>query len=57
MANSPTTAASIWNTGLIGVAVVFNRYEIALLLSAINYMTLHFVRHLKIPEDEKEPEG
>ena len=41
------TAASIWNTGLIGIAVAFARYEIALLLSLINVVTLRFVREFK----------
>ena len=41
------TAASIWNMGLIGIAVAFGRYEIALLMSAINVLTLRFVGRLK----------
>jgi putative Mg2+ transporter-C (MgtC) family protein len=41
------TAASIWNMGLIGIAVAFDRFEIALLLSAINFATLRYVRRLK----------
>jgi putative Mg2+ transporter-C (MgtC) family protein len=46
------TAASIWNTGLIGMAVAFQRYEIALLMSLINFMTLRFVRRWK--EDDRQ---
>lgn len=34
------SAASIWNTGAIGIAVAFNRYEIAIVLSLINLFTL-----------------
>ena len=41
------TAASIWNTGLIGMAVAFNRYEIAILMSLISYLTLRIVRKVK----------
>jgi putative Mg2+ transporter-C (MgtC) family protein len=41
------TAASIWNTGLIGMAVAFNRYEIAILMSLISYLTLRVARQLK----------
>jgi len=41
------TAASIWNTGLIGMAVAFSRYEIALVMALINFVTLRYVRHLK----------
>lgn len=41
------TAASIWNTGLIGIAVAFGRFEIAALMAAINFLTLRYVRELK----------
>ncbi len=34
------TAASIWNTGAIGVAVGMERYEIAVILTVINVLTL-----------------
>jgi putative Mg2+ transporter-C (MgtC) family protein len=34
------SAASIWNTGAIGLAVAFNRFEIAILLSLLNFITL-----------------
>ncbi|MEO6341085.1 MAG: MgtC/SapB family protein [Caulobacteraceae bacterium] len=34
------TAASIWNTGAIGVAVAFGRVEIAIVLSAANFLSL-----------------
>jgi len=41
------TAASIWNTGLIGMAVAYQRYEIALLMSLINFLTLRLVQRWK----------
>lgn len=41
------SAVSIWNSGAIGVAVAFSRYEIALLLSILNFVTLAFVKELK----------
>jgi putative Mg2+ transporter-C (MgtC) family protein len=41
------TAASIWNTGLIGIAVAMHRYEIALLMSVISFLTLRFVAEVK----------
>lgn len=47
------SAASIWNTGAIGVAVAFNRLEIALLLSAINVVTLYMIGSLKSKIDEQ----
>jgi len=34
------SAASIWNTGAIGLAVAFNRFEIAIILSLLNFITL-----------------
>ena len=34
------SAASIWNTGAIGLAVAFNRFEIAIVLSLLNFITL-----------------
>lgn len=49
------TAASIWNTGLIGLAVAYQRYEIALIMSLINFMTLRLVRHWK-PEEAQDGE-
>ncbi len=47
------TAASIWNTGLIGMAVAFGRYEVALLMSAINFVTLRYVRRFKFDSDDQ----
>jgi putative Mg2+ transporter-C (MgtC) family protein len=41
------SAASIWNTGLIGMAVAFQRFEIAILLSLFNFLTLRYIKNLK----------
>lgn len=41
------TAASIWTTGAIGMAVAWHRYEIALILAAVNFLTLRFTEPLK----------
>jgi len=38
-----STAASIWNTGAIGMAVAWSRYEVAILLALINFLTLQLV--------------
>ena len=46
------TAASIWNTGAIGAAVAFRRYEIALVLSVINFATLRLLTPLKRHVDQ-----
>lgn len=41
------TAASIWNTGAIGMAVAWDRYEIAIVLSALNFLTFRFMALFK----------
>jgi putative Mg2+ transporter-C (MgtC) family protein len=41
------SAASIWNTGAIGIAVAFDRFEIAIILSVLNFITLWAVGRLK----------
>ena len=37
----------MWNTGAIGVSVAFNRYEIAIVLSLINFLILQFASPIK----------
>lgn len=46
------TAASIWNMGLIGIAVAFDRYEIAILLSVFNVGVLRLTP--KVSSDGKD---
>jgi putative Mg2+ transporter-C (MgtC) family protein len=41
------TAASIWNTGVIGAAVAESRFEIAIILSLLNLITLRLLLPLK----------
>lgn len=41
------TAASIWNTGVIGAAVAESHLEIAVILSLLNLITLHLLVPLK----------
>lgn len=41
------TAAAIWTTGAIGAAVAWQRFEIALVLSLVTFITLRFVKPLK----------
>ena len=48
------TAASIWNTGAIGVSVAHELYEIALILSLINFLILQFATPLKNDSDEQD---
>jgi putative Mg2+ transporter-C (MgtC) family protein len=44
-------AASIWNTGVIGAAVAQNRLMVAVVLSAVNVITLWVLLPLKIKLD------
>ena len=48
------TAASIWNTGVIGAAVAESHYEIAILLSLLNLITLRLLLPLKARLDRAE---
>lgn len=41
------TAASLWMTGAIGIAVAFHRYEIAIVLALLNFLTLRLITPLK----------
>lgn len=41
------TAASLWNTGAIGISVAYSRYEVALLLALVNFVILQFSSPLK----------
>ena len=36
------TAAGLWNTGAIGISVAYSRYEIAIVLSVINFIIFQF---------------
>jgi putative Mg2+ transporter-C (MgtC) family protein len=45
-------AASIWNTGAIGASVAMGRYEVAIVLSALNLFTLKALVPLKKKLDE-----
>lgn len=49
------TAASIWNTAAIGVAVAWSHFEIAIVLCGMNFATLHFVGGLKSRMAGAEP--
>lgn len=37
------TAASLWSTGAIGAAAAYGRYELAIVLSLINFLTLRLL--------------
>lgn len=48
------TAASIWNTGAIGAAVAWGRYEIAIALSVANFVLLRLGKAAKHSVDTKD---
>lgn len=37
------TAASVWSTGALGAAVAYAQYDVAILISVVNYLTLRFL--------------
>jgi putative Mg2+ transporter-C (MgtC) family protein len=41
------TAASIWNTAAVGAAVAYGLFEIAILLSAVNFAVLRWLGPIK----------
>lgn len=45
------TAASLWNTGAIGTAVAWQRYDIAILLGVLNFLTLRYFSLIKRKAD------
>lgn len=47
------TAASLWNTSAIGAAVAFDRYDLAIILSLINFLALRLLQPLKRSLDEQ----
>jgi|SRR5208282_1055053 putative Mg2+ transporter-C (MgtC) family protein len=51
------TAASIWNTGVVGAAVATAHYEIAIILSLMNLITLRLLLPLKGRLDRAEHKG
>ncbi|MGH0030296.1 MAG: MgtC/SapB family protein [Myxococcota bacterium] len=56
------TAASIWNTGAVGAAVAWRRYEIAIALALANFLLLRFGTSMKDvanadPTPQSEPEA
>ena len=45
------TAASIWNTGVVGAAVAMDRFAMAIVLSAVNLFALAVLLPLKLKLD------
>ena len=51
------TAASIWNTGVIGASIAEGHFEIALILSLLNLVTLRLLAPLKERADRAPQKG
>lgn len=51
------TAASLWNTAAIGVAVAWQHFEIALVLCAVNFLTLRLFKRMKPVSGSGEKDG
>jgi putative Mg2+ transporter-C (MgtC) family protein len=52
-----STAASIWNTGVVGAAVALGKYDVAIMLAALNAFTLHFMKPWKDRLSPADPNG
>jgi putative Mg2+ transporter-C (MgtC) family protein len=50
------TAASIWNTGVVGASVALDRYLLAAMLAALNLFALRVLLQVKSKLDEHTPE-
>ena len=49
------TAASLWATGAVGAAVGLGAYDVAVVVSALTFLTLRFLIPLKpVPKDEDD---
>ena len=51
------TAASIWNTGVVGASVAQNRYLMAAMLAALNLFALRVLLQVKTRLDESAPQN
>lgn len=56
------TAAALWNTGAIGMAVAWNRIDIAIVITAMGFLTFRYIArakrgaHPEHEEDKTHPE-
>ncbi len=41
------TAVSVWTTGALGIAVAYGRFDIAMVISIVNYLTLRLMTVVK----------
>lgn len=45
--NGMATAAGIWSAGAIGMAAAYSAWEVGIVLSALNFLTLHYGKSIK----------
>lgn len=57
MVTGTATAASIWSTAIVGAAVAFHVYHVAIALTAVTLLTLLFMAPLKSDLGRPEPNG
>jgi putative Mg2+ transporter-C (MgtC) family protein len=50
------TAASIWNTGVVGASVALDRYFLAVILAALNLFALRVLLQVKTRLEQQSPE-
>jgi putative Mg2+ transporter-C (MgtC) family protein len=50
----PATAAALWNTGVIGIAIAWDRFDIAIITSLINLLTFRYFSRFKREPEEQE---
>lgn len=51
------TAASIWNTAAVGAAVAYSNYDIAVMLSMLNFVVLRWLAPFKGESSAASPGG
>lgn len=49
------TAASLWNTAAVGAAVAYSNYDIAVVLSVVNFVVLRWLAPFKAESSEAPP--
>jgi putative Mg2+ transporter-C (MgtC) family protein len=48
------SAASIWSSGAVGIAVAYARYDLAIFLALANFLILHWLTPMKSTPSDKE---
>ena len=48
------TAAGLWNTGVIGIAIAWDRFDIAIITSLLSFLTFRYFSRFKREPEEQE---